>query len=231
MNGGAAPNPAALNSFYLKSDGFFPHDAVPPNPTADELKELTWYQLSVEWLKKRPVAGQQVTIRGDIENEYILDPSKYAPNDDKKNVINLANRIWNEIKRRTATDSKGIGLLWDKNTVLEGKTTGQWSSVLNHYRNEINQLQTSSQQKVNKNKLHIILYNICGVYDFGTAKAGSKLTAKLKDSNVMKGIVKVFKKRGRHSGKLDITTYESFNYIYTNPFLNQQYGEIIGARP
>merc|ERR1712079_353280 len=88
--------------------------------------------------------------------------------------------------------------LWDRNTVSEKRTNGEWSKILNHYRSEIEGIVSDqSRQKKLEENMFIILYNICGKLDFGTAKAPWDLREKLVKSNVYRRIVAVHEKSGR----------------------------------
>ena len=68
-----------LRGFWSTPEGEAPPEipSEPALPTSEDLKRYTWYQLAQEWMRKRNIApdGQtpvKVTIRGDIENQYIL---------------------------------------------------------------------------------------------------------------------------------------------------------------
>merc|ERR1712062_105277 len=116
----------------------------------------------------------------------------------------------------------GVAALWDHNTVYknQNQNQGQWSKVLAYYRKRADGvLRTQERKDWLKNRLHVILYNICGKFDFGASKMSVELKNKLQgDNDVQRGIVRVFKKAGRYGQKLDIPTFNSWNYQYVNPF-------------
>merc|ERR1719295_1728836 len=214
------PNHADTKGFFWDGDAnakVVAPDAAKYQDKDFKFEDLTWFELAQLWMQKRVVNNVKITIRGDIENEYILDPDLYTEGDpEKKKVIDLAHSIWKAILEKT--EGK-IETLWDQNTVAERKSNGEWSKVLNYYRELVETVvsQKEKRQQLEDN-VFVILYNICGKMDFGTAKARWDLREKLVESKVGRGIVTVYKKKGRHSRKLDVTSYGAWNYNYANPF-------------